>query len=356
MIAMNDVIKAAGNEDIQLHFKGYAGPVYTEDSYYPGDPTHGVALANWNHVDESVAEDLSRLGVCLEEQHDFDVCSECGRVVRMFRPESLSMEQSWMRDSAEVGSDDDREVFCGNCVRQNPADVIDEVLSDPRRCITADNVDLSKFRFEKILSNLERGIAEGQDADPKVIADSLESMGVTRFLYVMDHASATVVSFSLYVDSRESGIINDPGEIMTSGFSVKQAMDEALQQIVSDIESGEAVQESGMQIAVHAGLSNEKHDPMLVTHEESCLMMRLGEMGGKYVREIERIMRAEGNESIEDPEEIWMSHSFRNIVFRNVGANREGEINRMRADAKKDFYAAENIRMFYRRVLPSLIQ
>lgn len=357
MIRINEVIKTAGNEDIQLHFKGYADPVCTGDSYHPGDPTHGIALANWNHVEESVAEDLSRLGVCLEEWHDFDVCCECGKVVRMSRPDSLSIEQSWMKDAAIVDYEGEKNVICGCCVRQNPSEVIDEVLSDPTRCITVDRIDFEKLGFEQTLSNLQRGISKGQDADPKTIADSLTKMGVTRFFFVLDDASGSKMSFSLYVDQNEAGLIRDSGEITTGGFSLKQFMHESLQEIVAVVETAEQeAPEAGTEVAMHAVSSLENNEPIMVTHEESCLIQRMDDMGRKYLEEIHRIVSAEGNESMEDPEKIWASDSFRRIVFRNVGANREGEINRLRVDARKDFYSTENIRMFYRRVLPSLIQ
>ena len=351
--AINDAIRTAGNEDIQLHFKGYAEPVYTEDSYHVGDPSHGIALANWNHVDESVAEDLSRLGVCLEEWHDFDACCECGKVVRMNRPNSLGIEQSWMKDAAIVDYEGEKNVICGCCVRQNPSEVIDEVLSDPTRCITVVNIDFAKLGFKRTLSNLDRGISKGQDADPNTIADSLAKMGVTRFLFVLDHASGSNMSFSLYVDQNESGLIQDSDDITTNGFSLKKFMHESLQDIVAVFETAE---ESGMQVSIHADSSLEKNNAIMVTHEESCLFSRLADMGKSYLQEIERIMHAEESKSNEDPEKVWNSDSFRKIVFRNVGTNREAEIHQLRADKRKDFYSAENIRMFYRRVLPSLIQ
>jgi hypothetical protein len=352
MINTNEVIKTAGNEDIQLHFKGYADTVYKDDSYFSGDPANGIALANWNHVEESVAEELSRMGVCLEEVNDFGVCCGCSKVVRMLRPDSLSTGHSWTKDAAEVGCDDEKEVFCGNCVRQNPADVIVEVLSDPRRCITVKDVDLPKFGFEEVLSHLERGVKEGQNADPKTISDSLASMGVTQFLFVMGHASAEAISFSLYVNSDELQFINDPADIVTSGFSMKTVMGDAMEQLATNTVTGEA----GTQNAMHTVVINENNRAATVTHEEACHITKTPDMGMRYLQEIKRIISAEENKSNESPEEIWNSHSFRRVVFRTVGANREGEIDRARADARRGFYSADDIRMFYRRVLPALMR
>lgn len=360
-----EIIKTAGNEDIQLNFKGYAGNVYDKDSYFAGNPNKGVALANWNHIDEKVAENLSRMGVCLEESRDHEVCCECGKVVRMLRPNSLDHDQSWFKDAAEIASDYDMEkdVFCGNCVRENPQDVVNDVLSDPSRCITVASIDLSKVGFEKVLSGLERGVEEGQDADPSRISDSLKERGVSRFLFVMDAASVKTISFSVYVDNDELHLIDDPDDIAVSGFSMKDFMDDAVEKIRQKVDlqstdedcAGFELRSNPEIMAAHASSDYSNVEPIMMTHEEACYITSMPDMGMKYLVEIKRIIEVE-NDSEEDADEVWNSHEFRKVVFNNVGANREGEINRVREDSKNEFYSDENIKMFYRRILPSLLQ
>lgn len=377
MIDNCNVIKAAGNEDIQLNFKGYAGEVFEKDSYFAGNPSNGIALANWNHIDESVAENLSRMGVCLESKEEFEVCCECGKVVRMFRPASIDLKESWVKNAAEVGVESGEiEVFCGDCVNNKEEfleELIGEVLSDPTRCVTIQNIDhsLQEAGFDRILSNLERGMGEGQNADPKIISDSLKKVGLEQFLFVMETASPTMISFGVYVWREDINLKSvDMSQISTNGASVREVMDQAVGKLAtklgdigivssSEAEEGEY---SGI-MAAHAALDGgECKEPLVMTHEETCLITRLPDMGGKYLQEIKKMVNVEEEfrdynsaYDITDPEEIWESASFRKVVFKNVGTNREGEINRARERAKQDFYSSRNIRHFYRRVLPSML-
>lgn len=356
-----EVIKAAGNEDIQLNFKGYANKSeYSDDSYFSGNSDNGIALANWNHIDESVAENLSRMGVCLESNNDFNVCCECGKVIRMLRPNSIELEESWFKDAAEVGCNDEKDVFCGSCIVSDDQCLnmlVDEVLSDSGRCITVENIDFSKIGFKKVLSNLKRGMDEGHDADPKRVSISLQSMGVKRFLFVMEHASSVAISFGVYVDIDEIGLINDPSDIMTSGKSLQSQIDEIMDKVRPDAVTADDDDGSGgLHFAAHAALGHENEEPIMMTHEEACCVTTMPDMGMDYLKEIKRIVNAENENSGEDSDEIWNSYQFRKVVFKNVGSNREGEIDRLRRDSKEDFYSLNNIRKFYRRILPSLLQ
>lgn len=194
---------------IQFCHAGYAEPGYD-------DPRSGViAFGNWNDVSKwneaerkfestddapgRVAKLLEKLGVDLEWSDEWLFCNDCGKAVR-----SSPTSYGWKQSFSEI----DGSISCCNCITENPTAYLESMEGNSRRCVTLD-IDLAEQGYVLLEGGFENGFHYGQDADPKVIGDALETQGISRFIFRLDSTGQFDMSFSVWVHQDELSNIDD---------------------------------------------------------------------------------------------------------------------------------------------------
>lgn len=232
------LIEAAQNSAKTREGKDRAGSVglyssYTEPRYT--DPISGViALGNWNKItkwDEDAGHSvhlddiMSRLGEALETwcgaelewEDEWACCEDCGKLFRI-SPDSYSWQQYGVTENCCI---------CGDCIAENARDYLENLEDNDHNCATIQGIDPAEYEYTPILTDLEHGFHLGQDADPKVIAESLRDMGIERFLFVLDSAGQFDLSFSTWIHDSEMDKFNKDG-VETNGPSVSAALERGL--------------------------------------------------------------------------------------------------------------------------------
>lgn len=189
-------------EAINLHTNGYAEPGCS-------DPASGViATGNWNNITRlhdgghfeiidntpsRVAHLLARLGVEMEWADEWTACDFCGKVIRT-KPDFYSWQPSYFQD-------DDANIHCRECL--DPELYLLALEGDPARCNSFRSIRPEEYGYIAVLTGLEHGFHEGQDADPNAIAEALDQQGITRYLFNLDSTSQFDLSFSVHVHESE---------------------------------------------------------------------------------------------------------------------------------------------------------
>ena len=214
-------------------------PDYAEPGYNVGE-AGVIAFANWNDRDEydpktqtRVKTDdtpsilctaLEALGVDIEWSDEWSRCSDCGKAFRT-SPDGYD----WKRQYAVIGECDE---VCHECIKEDPDEYLEQ-LEGTTSAMTLDGIDLEKAGYVKLASDLENGFHSGMDADPKVIAKSLKSLGVDRFIFTLDEASQFYVTFGVWIAKEELETLDrDKWErAAKNGASVSDGLRRALQSV-----------------------------------------------------------------------------------------------------------------------------
>lgn len=106
---------------------------------------------------------------------------------------------------------------------------LESLEGNPRTANTIDSIDPSDYGYVRLDLDLEHGFHEGQDSDPKVVAKSLEGMGISRYLFNIDDQGQFDTRFSCYVHESEADLYK-PSDVETEGPSVSGAMKRGLQE------------------------------------------------------------------------------------------------------------------------------
>ncbi len=209
---------------------------YAEAGYCLGEGQIGIVTGNWNSVTEwtdgkPVVVDgtpgllghlFEALGFELEWSDEWTTCESCYRIFR-YKPDSCGWQPSYF-DFGCGG------LFCLDCV--DPESMLEDIEGDPGRALNlAKPIDPEDHGYVLVEAGFEHGLHYGQDADPKVIAESLKKMGVTRFVFMVDGVGQFDVDFSLYVHESEADKISDEAweSAKKNGPSVAAGMERALQ-------------------------------------------------------------------------------------------------------------------------------
>lgn len=198
-------------EEIRL-VDGYAEPGYGS---LEGDDL--IAFGNWNtftrwddETRESITLDdtpervgnlLEKLGVELEWCDEWYTCDQCNKAVRT-SPDSYSWKRSYFES--------DGEITCEACTLEDPEAYLESLEGESNRAITLD-VDPTKHEYVLAGDRFENGFHEGQAADPGKIAELLEKMDITRYVFRIDTVGQFDVEFSVYV--HEDDIEGDPATL-----------------------------------------------------------------------------------------------------------------------------------------------
>lgn len=211
--------------------ESYAEPGYDE-------PESGViAFGNWNcisHWDEAqhkfvddddapaqLAKKLEKLGVELQWEDEWATCNDCGGAVR-----TAGDSYNWKRAYWERAGD----VVCALCTLKDPEEYLKYLEGNPSTAATFD-IDLDGHGYTCLERGFEHGFHPGQDADPRVIAKSLRALGVTRFIFTIDHLDQFDIDFSVWVHKDDLANLDQDAwaTAKKDGPSVSDGLHRALQ-------------------------------------------------------------------------------------------------------------------------------
>lgn len=207
-------------ENIRLYFalddehSPYVEPGYSSESGI-------VALANWNEVDtydsllkirvpvsnlpERVGDLFEKMGVECEWSDEWTNCENCDRLVR-----TSGDSYSWQPSFYILN---DCEVMCFQCIMEDPTDYLNELEGDPHKCVTFDDLDLTKYGYHKLnQDSYETGWHPGQNDSPKTITKEMVARGINKFLFRLDENSQFYSRWSVYVHEDEAHLLKDEGE------------------------------------------------------------------------------------------------------------------------------------------------
>lgn len=167
----------------------------------PGYDDKPVVLGNWNErytgnviTDNTMprlAALFEKLGYTAEWSDEWEVCSCCGKVIRV-RADSYSWKAYYWIDPVHC------ELLCGDCIKDDPAGYLEYLSGNPSACDTI-GLDLSKFGYELHAGNYENGWYPGQNDDPKDVAIKLRKEGIEDFVFVLDNTGQFDIGFSVWV-------------------------------------------------------------------------------------------------------------------------------------------------------------
>lgn len=197
------VVSTSWADSVQWH-SGYAEPGYT-------DPESGVIMTgNWNNVTRynattnthdtkdstpsRVHDLLEKAGAELEWGDEWEDCSECGKLVRT-QADSHGWRPSYWND-------DNGETVCHECIKKDPDYYLTSLEGNHRRATTI-GLDLKAHGYSHVSQQREAGLHPGQNGDPKLIANVLRTMGITRFIFSLDSVGQFDVSFSVWIHKSE---------------------------------------------------------------------------------------------------------------------------------------------------------
>lgn len=182
---------------------------YSEPGY--DDPKGGyIVLGNWNdasHYDEKldkfVYDDkvMTKLSNLLEK-NDCDVewdenwyrCDECSGIFRCTQD-----CYGWTTYGYEF---EDYSRICGDCIRENPDDYLNELEGSTSKALTLD-IDFLDEEYTKVDCEFENGLYGGQSASPQKIGELLESADVHRYIFEIDSVDQFDTHFSVWVHDSE---------------------------------------------------------------------------------------------------------------------------------------------------------
>jgi hypothetical protein len=214
-------------EEVQFTDR-YAEPGYSK-------PEAGIAFGNWNTVSRwdsetrksedlddimpRLADVLEKLGFELEWCDEWTTCPECGAAVR-----TQANSYSW-RPSHVDG-------VCLDCL--DGESHLQDLEGEANRCNVVSSIHPSEHGYSLIKDRFEHGFHYGQDADPKLIAELLEGIGATRWVFNQDAQGQFDIAFSVWLHEEEAHLLEAAKlaleEGSTDGPSVAAAMERGLQE------------------------------------------------------------------------------------------------------------------------------
>lgn len=186
--------------DISVHTHGYAEPGY--DGMI-------IATGNWNRAGETWDQSkgkfiggddtptrlhavLEKLGVKTEWSDEWTSCDNCCKLVR-----TVGDSYHW-RPSYAITNES---IYCQECLKLDAKTYLESLEGRSNTCCP---VDIYPSEHNYVLAGqYEHGFHPGQNDNPKKIAASLRSQGVTRFLFTLDQNNQFDQRFSLWIHQEE---------------------------------------------------------------------------------------------------------------------------------------------------------
>ena len=180
---------------------------YAEPGYSLGEGKIGILFADWNdpsHWGQSVitSKIMSRLvrvaeraGFEIEWCDEWSTCKECGKAYR------ITADSYCWKPSHDTNG------ICIECI--DPVDYLHNLENNPTTCNTLDHINPLDHDYILAKEDMANGWYGGQNDDPKVVAKSLRSLGITRFLFSLTDIGQFDSHFSVYVHIDEAGLLGD---------------------------------------------------------------------------------------------------------------------------------------------------
>ncbi len=234
-------------EEINLVI-GYAEPGY-------GCTDSIIAFGNWNPIGgfsddgpeegstdirdlpRRVGDLLEKAGVSIKWNDEWATCGGCYKAVR-----TQADSYGWTRSYTES---EDGDISCEDCTLEDPTEYLEGLEGDSNKAITL-AIDPTAHGYLLIPEQFENGLYGGQSASPNLIAEGLEEMDITRYVFNIDSVGQFDAKFSVYVHEDDipeeiPGDHQQIGEIIaeilrehgTDGFDPAEGMKKALASIPS---------------------------------------------------------------------------------------------------------------------------
>lgn len=241
-------------EAAEVHFGFGENGIYAE----PGceEPEAGcVVLANWNNCwsrdaeMKTIDDSMERFGRILEalgaDIHWSDMWTDCVRCSKLVQtePDSYGWKPSYRFF-------DDEGCVCVECLVEEAGDCLESLEGKTFLWNAIDQIDPEDHGYIH-LQQYERGMHRGQDADPKVIGDTLSKAGFSRFLFNLDSKGQFDCKISVWLHEDEAKGDDGLGEIKAlraleegpvDGPSISAAMERGLREAASQ---GDAIRAQG---------------------------------------------------------------------------------------------------------------
>lgn len=160
----------------------------------PGYDPHKVRLfGDWNPVSRELTEALEE-HYELEWSDEWISCSLCGQYFRS-QPDSYS----WTM----YGDITDGECNCGDCVKDDPTQTIEDAIDDHRTCLPS-FINPIEHGFEDMNGRFESGLHEHMNDDPKtILAEYQAKYPDHEFVFGSFESSQFYVTYHIFGRKRD---------------------------------------------------------------------------------------------------------------------------------------------------------
>lgn len=218
-------------EEVTLWDKGYVEPGYPP---YPPDTEHKIiATGDWNsisHYDKTtghrveddvtlprISELFDSLGIPCEWDDEWCACSQCARLFRT-QPDCYGWKKSYY--------DFDGDLVCNECV--DPELMLKDLEGKPHVALTMDTIDPMDYGYTEVNEeSYTNGWYGGQNDSPDAIAEAIEEMNISRYLFKLGGVGQFDVTFSVFVHDSEvhrlvgtpvGKCFEDPADVLSRGL------------------------------------------------------------------------------------------------------------------------------------------
>lgn len=169
-------------------------------------------------------------------------CARCCKLVQT-EPDSYGWKPSYIFEDCEG-------CVCVECLIEEAEDYLETLEGNPARCNAIEQIDPEDHGYVH-LEQYERGMHRGQDADPRVIGDTLSKAGFSRFLFNLDSKGQFDCRISVWLHEDEAKADDGLGEIKAlraleegpvDGPSISAAMERGLREAARQ---GDAIRAKG---------------------------------------------------------------------------------------------------------------
>lgn len=177
---------------------------YKEPGYGRLDRNDAIATGNWNPLSfKDDASDLARLparvgallercGFTLEWSDEWYRCDECQGLVRT-SADSYSWEPSYVLTDGALS--------CSECIAEDAEGYLASIEGEVSPALH--NIDPEDHGYERLDHEFEAGLYGGQCDDPKRVAEALDRLGVSRFVFRVSRRGQFETRFEVFVHGSE---------------------------------------------------------------------------------------------------------------------------------------------------------
>jgi hypothetical protein len=144
---------------------------------------------------------FAKLGCTIDWYDEYQLCNDCQKAFRTSGDSYGWTQYGFLSE--------DGHAVCGDCIKDDPDDYLEELEGNPRKAVTLD-VDLEKQGYvclnwdEKgCVTSYENGLYGGQCDEPGKVAEALDKRKITRYLFNVDSVGQFDLDFSVWIHRDE---------------------------------------------------------------------------------------------------------------------------------------------------------